>query len=104
VKFRCRAEGFSTLRYSWFIVESDSNIGMKIGNTTNATYTISNPTYDQNNTSYYCIATNSEGIAVSNTSTLIGNCCVMFICKREYASLLGFENLLKLCECFIRTL
>ena len=73
MNFSCRAEGFSTLSYSWFMVESASDIGVEIGNTTNPTYTIFNPNYDQNNTGYYCVATNNEGIAVSNTSTLIGN-------------------------------
>ena len=55
------------------MVESGSDIGMEIANEINSTYTISNPTYNQNNTGYYCVATNNEGIAVSNTSTLIGN-------------------------------
>ena len=73
MNFSCRAEGFSTLSYSWFMVESGSNIGVEIGNTTNPTYTISNPFYHQNNTGYYCVATNNEGIAISNTSTLTGN-------------------------------
>ena len=73
MNFSCRAEGFSTLNYSWFMVESGSNIGVEIGNTTNPTYTISNPIYNQNNTGYYCVATNNEGIAISNTSTLTGN-------------------------------
>ncbi|XP_065906524.1 uncharacterized protein [Dysidea avara] len=71
VNLSCRAEGFSTLSYSWFMVESGSNIVVEIGNTTNPTYTITNPIYNQNNTGYYCVATNNEGIAVSNTSTLI---------------------------------
>ena len=73
MNFSCRAEGFSTLSYSWFTVESGSDIGMEIRNATNPTYTISNPIYNQNNTGYYCVATNNEGIAVSNTSTLTGN-------------------------------
>ena len=73
VNFSCRAEGFSTLSYSWLMVESGSDTGVEIGNATNPTYTISNPIYDKNNTSYYCVATNSEGIAVSNTSTLTGD-------------------------------
>ena len=72
MNFSCRAEGFSTLSYIWFIVESGSDIGIEIENAINPTYTISNPIYDQNNTGYYCIATNIEGIAVSNTSTLTG--------------------------------
>ena len=55
------------------MVESGSDIGMEIRNATNPTYTISNPNYDQNNTGYYCVATNNEGIAISNTSTLTGN-------------------------------
>ena len=73
MNFSCRAEGFSTLSYSWFMVESGSDIGVEIRNTTNLTYTISNLIYNRNNTGYYCIATNHEGIAVSNTSTLTGN-------------------------------
>ena len=55
------------------MVESGAHIGKEIVNATNPTYTISNPIYDQNNTGYYCVATNNEGIAVSNTSTLTGN-------------------------------
>jgi len=70
VNFSCRAEGFSTLSYSWFMVETGSDIGMEIENATDPTYTISNPMYDQNNTGYYCVASNNEGIAVSNISTL----------------------------------
>ena len=73
VNFGCRAEGFSTLSYSWFMMESGSDIGIEIANATDPMYTISNPKYDQNNTGYYCVATNNEGIAVSNTSTLTGN-------------------------------
>ena len=73
MNFSCRAEGFSTLSYSWFMVESGSDIEMEIRNATNPTYTISNPIYDQNNTGYYCVATNNEGIAVTNTSSLTGN-------------------------------
>ena len=72
VNFSCRAAGFSTLSYSWFMVESGSDIGMKIENATIPTYTISNPIYDQSNTGYYCVASNNEGVAVSNTSTLTG--------------------------------
>ena len=70
MNFSCRAEGFSTLSYSWFMVETGSDIGMEIENATDPTYTISNPMYDQNNTGYYCVASNNEGIAVSNISTL----------------------------------
>ena len=55
------------------MVESGSDSGVEIGNTTNPTYTISNPIYNQNNTGYYCVATNNEGIAVSNSSTLTGS-------------------------------
>ena len=55
------------------MLESGSDIGMEIENATNPMYTISNPNYDQNNTGYYCVATNNEGIAVSNTSSLTGN-------------------------------
>ena len=73
MNFSCRAEGFSTLSYSWFTVESGSDPGVEIGNATNPTYTISNSIYDQNNTGYYCVAINNEGIAVSNASTLTGN-------------------------------
>ena len=70
MNFSCRAEGFSTISYSWFKVESD--IVEEVENITNPTYTIFNPTYDRNNTGYYCVATNNEGIAVSNLSTLRG--------------------------------
>ena len=84
VNFSCRAEGFSTLSYSWFKVESGSNIGVEIGNTTNPTYTISNPIYNRNSTSYYCVATNNEGIAVSNTSTLTGNYIVFLVLLRIF--------------------
>ena len=72
MNFSCRAEGYSTLSYSWFMVECGSD-RVYIGNTTNPTHTISNPIYDMNNTGYYCVATNNEGIAVSSTSTLTGN-------------------------------
>ena len=81
MNFSCRAEGFSTLSYSWYILESGSDIGMEIGNATNPTYTISNAIYDQNNTGYYCVATNNEGIAVSNTSTLTGNAQLLFLAR-----------------------
>ena len=84
VNFSCRAEGFSTLSYSWFTVESGSDIGMEIRNATNPTYTISNPNYDQNNTGYYCVATNNEGIAVSNTSTLTGNLHYALVISNNY--------------------
>ena len=80
MNFSCRAEGFSTLSYSWFMVESGSDTGVEIGNATNPTYTISNPIYDQNNTGYYCVATNNEGIAVSNTSILRGMLCILLYC------------------------
>ena len=86
VNFSCRAEGFSALSYSWFVVESGFDIGVKIGNATYPTYTIYNPIYNQDNTGYYCVATNNEGMAVSNTSTLIGNyiftqliCCIWYV-------------------------
>ena len=92
MNFSCRAEGFSTLSYIWFMVESGADIGMEIWNITTPTYTISNPIYNQNNTGYYCIATNNEGIAISNTSTLTGTyvvfhfyliifCCMHFHCN-----------------------
>ena len=61
------------LSYSWFVVASGSDIGMEIENETNPMYTISDPRYDQDDTGYYCIATNNEGIAVSNSATLSGN-------------------------------
>jgi len=70
VNFTCRAEGFSTLNYSWFIVMSGSE--QQIRNASDQRYTITNPIYNQNNTGYYCVATNNEGIAISNTSTLRG--------------------------------
>ena len=72
MNFSCRAEGFSTLSYSWFMVKFGSENKMEIGSTTNPTYSIYNPIYNQNNTGYYCVATNNEGITVSNTSTLTG--------------------------------
>ena len=76
VKFSCRAEGFSMLSYSWFMVATDSDTGMEIVNETNTTYTIADPMYSTHNgTGYYCIASNNEGITVSITSTLIGNEC-----------------------------
>ena len=87
MNFSCKAEGFSTLSYSWFMVESGSDIGVEIGNATDRTYTISNPIYNQNNTGYFCVATNNEGIAVSNTSTLIGtqlNCNSFLIVQCVY--------------------
>ena len=71
MNFSCRAEGFSTISYSWFVGESINGL-VKVENRSAPTYTIFNPTYDQNNTSYYCVATNNEGIAVSNYSTLRG--------------------------------
>ena len=65
------------LNYSWYVVNSGNDIGMEIMNENAMTYTITDPIYDQNATGYYCIASNNEGIAVSNTSTLTGNeCCV----------------------------
>ena len=72
VNFSCRAEGFSSLNYSWFIVAHDADIGIEIENETNAMYIITDPMYDVNATGYYCIATNNEGIAISNTSILTG--------------------------------
>ena len=55
------------------MMESGSDTRAEIGNTTNPTYTIPNPIYAQNNTGYYCVASNNEGIAVSNTSTMTGD-------------------------------
>ena len=75
VNFSCRAEGFSMLSYSWFIVASGYNNGTQIMNENAMMYTIADPIYGQNATGYYCIAGNDEGIAVSNTSTLTGNKC-----------------------------
>ena len=77
VNFSCRAEGFSMLSYSWYVVNPGDDIGTEIMNEIAMTYTIMDPIYGQNATGYYCIASNNEGIAVSDTSTLIGNkCCV----------------------------
>ena len=73
VNFSCRAEGFSMISYSWFMITSGSDTEREIANETNTTYIITDPTYILNVTGYYCIAINNEGIAVSNTSTLIGN-------------------------------
>ena len=72
ISFSCRAEGFSMLSYNWFMVASGSNTGMEIQNATDPIYNISNPMYPQDNTGYYCVATNNEGIAVSNTTILTG--------------------------------
>jgi len=71
--FSCRAEGFSKLSYSWFVVAANADIGMEIENETNTTYTNANPMYRNNASGYYCIASNNEGIAVSNTVLLTGN-------------------------------
>ena len=73
VNFSCRAEGYSMLNYSWFIVASGDDTGMKIVNESDTTYIITDPMYDINATGYYCIATNNEGIAISNTSMLTGS-------------------------------
>jgi len=70
VNFSCRAEGFSTVSYSWFMVEYGNRVEVE---NISETFIISNVMYDQNNTGYYCVATNNEGIAVSNMSTLRGN-------------------------------
>ena len=65
------------LSYSWYVANPGDVIGTEIMNENNMTYTIMDPIYGQNATGYYCTASNNEGIAVSNTSTLTGNkCCV----------------------------
>ena len=79
VNFSCRAEGFSTLSYSWFMMEYGSAIGVEIESATDPMYTISNPIYDHNNIGYYCVATNNEGIAASNTSILTGIVSFIFL-------------------------
>ena len=76
VNFSCRGEGFSSLSYSWFVVTPGDDSGTEIMNETAMIYIITDPIYDQNATGYYCTASNDEGIAVSDTSTLIGKCCV----------------------------
>ena len=81
VNFSCRAEGFSSLNYSWFVVATGADTGMEIENETDATYTITDPMYGVNSTGYYCTATNNEGIAVSNTSILTGNIHQMYMCQ-----------------------
>ena len=74
VSFSCRAEGFSMINYSWFMVDVGSDMGMEIVTETNTTYTIIDLMYSEHNgTGYYCNATNDEGTAVSSTATLIGN-------------------------------
>jgi len=83
VNFSCRAEGFSILSYSWFKVESD-NVE-EVENSTNPTYIILNPTYNQNNADYYCVATNNEGTAVSNFSTLRGTYTQYIVCSLNCA-------------------
>ena len=81
VNFSCRAEGFSMLNYSWFMIAVGANTGMEIVNEIDTTYAITDPMYSTHNaTGYYCTASNNEGIAVSITSTLIGkNCCITVI-------------------------
>ena len=65
------------LSYSWYVVNPGGDNGTEIMNENNMTYTIMDPIYGQNAIGYYCIASNNEGIAVSDTSTLTGNeCCV----------------------------
>ena len=76
VNFSCRAEGFSSLSYSWFMVTPGDDSGTEIMNETAMIYIITDSMYDQNATGYYCTASNDEGIVVSDTSTLIGNYCV----------------------------
>ena len=73
VSFSCRAEGFSELSYSWFMVISGASIGIEIANENDTAYIITDPMYHDNATGYYCVANNSEGIAISTTSTLIGD-------------------------------
>ena len=73
VSFSCRAEGFSELSYSWFVVAANANSGMEIENETSTTYIIANPMYNNNGTGHYCIASNNEGIAVSNTVMFTGS-------------------------------
>ena len=72
VNFSCKAEGFSMFSYSWFVVTPGINNGTEIMKGTTMMYIITDPMYDQNATGYYCIASNDEGIAVSDTSKLIG--------------------------------
>ena len=67
------------LSYNWFLVASGSNTGMEIENATDSTYSISDPMYPQDNTSYYCVATNNEGIAVSNIAMLTGKLLLVFV-------------------------
>ena len=73
VSFCCRAEGFSILNYSWFMVAPGDNTETEIMDETNTIYIITDSMYAHNGTGYYCIASNNEGIAVSTTTTLIGN-------------------------------
>ena len=61
------------LIYSWYVVNLGDDTEREVMNENNMTYTIMDPMYGQNATGYYCIASNNEGIAVSNTSTLTGN-------------------------------
>ena len=75
------------LSYSWFVMASGSDIGMEIENATDQVYTISDPMYAEDNTGYYCVGTNNEGIAVSNISILIGNFSMfylIFVCACRY--------------------
>lgn len=75
------------LNYSWFVVASGSDIGMEIDDANDPMYTISDPMYAQDNTGYYCVGTNIEGIAVSNTSTLTGNVLTLFLFVHTRVSL-----------------
>ena len=66
------------LNYSWFMVAADNDTGIKLMEETNTAYIITDPMYSTHNgTGFYCIVSNNEGIAVSNTSTLIGNRCLV---------------------------
>ena len=67
------------LSYKWFTVPIGADIGMEIVNEVNTTYTTTDPMFKDNGTGYYCIASNNEGIAVSMTSTLIGNECSVIV-------------------------
>ena len=91
------------LNYSWFMVVNGADTGIKLMKETNTAYIITNPMYSTHNgTGYYCIVSNNEGIAVSNTSTLIGNGCfipVILLYNDIYCGLTATIYLFSACSC-----
>ena len=83
------------LSYSWFVMASGSDIGMEIENATDQVYTISDPMYAEDNTGYYCVGTNNEGIAVSNISILIGNFSMFYLILFVHAGISLLNEVIK---------